>query len=257
MGDYRRSVDVDADPDVVRWTVAERGDLWWTTNAIIDSRPGGFCHFRFPAAGFHAGFRVVRNDGAVVEWFCIDSVHPRSSGYTDRHEWVGTTVRFTIEPKAHGAVSLHFEHAGLKESLAHYVGDSDPWRFYLDSIKKVAEKSQGAPFAGGRPGTRTAGLVPVIVFYAVAAERVDEAKAVISRFIAVIEKSEPETFVYRSYQHAADAGVFVHYMLFKNEAARARHSASEHCTAFRVALHPLCTKDPEFFSGALFDEAAG
>jgi len=110
MTDFAHDIVIGADPEAVRHLLAERGDAWWTTNAVIHAEPGGFCEFRFPAAGFHAAVRVKTNRPGLVEWWCVDSLHPRSNGFKNRRDWVGTTIRFELEAKGAGATLLKLRH---------------------------------------------------------------------------------------------------------------------------------------------------
>jgi hypothetical protein len=70
MADFVHELEIAASPDSLRKLIAERGDAWWTTNALIDSQVGGSCEFRFPAAGFHASVRVIRNSKDLGSIIC-------------------------------------------------------------------------------------------------------------------------------------------------------------------------------------------
>jgi uncharacterized protein YndB with AHSA1/START domain len=154
MADFVHELEIAAPPDTVRKLLADRGDAWWTTNAVIDSQVGGSCEFRFPAAGFHASVRVVKNSGDLVEWYCVDSATPKSSGFKNLHDWIGSTIAFRLTPAA-GGTHLRLEHRGLGESAEFYSTRDNVWAHYLDSLKKLAETGAGAPYQGGPPGTRT------------------------------------------------------------------------------------------------------
>ena len=153
VADFVHELEIAASPDTVRKLLAERGDAWWTTNAVIDSQVGGSCEFRFPEAGFHASVRVVKNSEELVEWYCVDSATPKSSGFKNLHDWIGSTIAFRLTPAA-GGTHLRLEHRGLGESAEFYSTRENVWAHYLDSLKKLAETGAGAPFQGGPPGTR-------------------------------------------------------------------------------------------------------
>lgn len=256
MTDFAHALTIEADAESVRRAAASRGDAWWTTNAIIQDREGGFCEFRFPAAGFHAAFRVMANRPGLVEWYCTDSEHPKSSGFKDRREWVGTTVRFEIEALGERRTRLKFRHAGLVESMECFDTCSNIWGFYLQSLKKLIETGKGEPFAGGAPGTQSEGLIAHMVPFRVRADKLEIATAAIRDFIDNIERHEPDTLVYRSYQEAGDRQSFVHYMLFKDAAAHVRHRESAYCADFVKTLYPCCEKKPVPLDLRLVREAA-
>jgi quinol monooxygenase YgiN len=256
MSDFEQSVVIGVDAERVHEIAAKRADAWWTTNAIINDREGGYCEFRFPAGGFHAAFRVMANTPKLVEWTCVDSEHPKSSGFKDLREWVGTTVRFVIEPLGDRRTRLTFRHSGLVESLECFDSCSNIWGFYLHSLKKLAETGTGDPFAGGRPGTRTEGLVALMVPFRVRPDKAAVAEAAIGLFIDHIESNEPDTLIYRSYRDANDPLSYVHYMAFRDGDAHARHFDSACCADFVKALYPCCEKTPAPVSLGLFREAA-
>jgi len=256
MTDFAHDIVIGADPEAVRRLLAERGDAWWTTNAVIHAEPGGFCEFRFPAAGFHAAVRVKTNRPGLVEWWCVDSLHPRSNGFKNRRDWVGTTIRFELEPQGDGATLLKLRHLGLGESATFYSEIFNVWAFYLESLKSLAETGKGRPFEGGEPGAQSVGMVAAMVPFKVRPEAVADALAAIDEFISAIEANETGTMVYRSYRTGPDAADFIHYMLFKDEAAHQAHRDSPYCAAFVGRLYPLCLDLPQPQTLDLYREAA-
>ncbi|MEO9512928.1 MAG: antibiotic biosynthesis monooxygenase family protein [Flavobacteriaceae bacterium] len=76
--------------------------------------------------------------------------------------------------------------------------------------------------------------------YKVKAEAVDTIKKVVARFISKIEKNEPGTLFYKSFQEEEDPTRFVHIMTFANTEAQRAHKKSAYCTEFTNALYPLC-----------------
>jgi quinol monooxygenase YgiN len=253
VADFFHQLDIAAPPDTVRELIAARGDRWWTTNAVINPEVGGINEFRFPAAGFHATVRVVTNSPGTLEWHCLDSANPPS--FRDRHDWIGSTIRFILEPTTTGT-HVRLEHRGLGESAEFYRTKSNVWGFYLESLRKLAESGRGDPYQGGRPGTRTEGLVAELVSFRIKPGKIDTAIGAIQTFIDHIEKHEPETLVYRSYRDGNDSNAFFHYMIFKDEAAHKRHRESEYCKAFVGVLYPCCEAPPQMFALSLNREAA-
>ena len=75
---------------------------------------GGQGSFQFPKAGFYAIVRVDRFEAdRCVGWTCTDSKYPDSSGFDNLRDWIGTRLRFEIEPVESGKSRLIFTHAGL------------------------------------------------------------------------------------------------------------------------------------------------
>jgi quinol monooxygenase YgiN len=255
MADFVHELDIAASPDRLRKLIAERGDAWWTTNALIDSQVGGSCEFRFPAAGFHASVRVMRNSEDSVMWYCLDSASPKSSGFKNLHDWIGSKITFRLAPAASGT-RLRLDHQDLGESAEFYNTGFNVWAYYLDSLKKLAETGVGAPYQGGRPGTRTAGLVAKTVSFRVKPGQIATAEAAIVTFIDNIERHEPDTLAYRSYRDVEDPNSFTHTMLFKDADAYARHRDSAYCAAFVRVLYPCCEALPRAVGLSLFREAA-
>lgn len=260
MVDFVHEIEIAADSATVRDLIAKRGDLWWTTNAVISDVEGGACEFRFPSAGFYAAVRVLKNAPGLIEWRCVGSTQSpsalRASGGTDTHEWVGTTIRFKIEPIASARTRLRLEHLGLGASADFYSTKNNVWAFYLSSLKKLAETGAGEPFQGGRPGSQTEGLVVLTVTFEVQPDKVELATQAIATFIENIERNEPDTLVYRSYRDLEEPNNFVHYMIFRSPDAHNKHRDSSYCAAFVKVLYPCCVDTPRMTPLALFREAA-
>src|SRR5579859_1591975 len=100
MANFIHEVDISASIETVRDLIARRAEAWWTTNAVISDQEGGACEFRFPAAGFYAAVRVMKNAPDLIEWRCVGSTQSpaalKASGGADVHEWVGTLIRFLL-----------------------------------------------------------------------------------------------------------------------------------------------------------------
>src|ERR1700681_2036495 len=130
MADFVQELKIAASPDSLRKLIAERGDAWWTTNALIDSQVGGSCEFRFPAAGFHALVHVMKNSEELVEWYCVDSAMPKASGFKNLHDWIGSIIACRLTPAA-GGTNLRLQHRGLAESAEFYSPRDNVWAHYL------------------------------------------------------------------------------------------------------------------------------
>ena len=151
MADFEHRTTIAAAPETVRRLLTERGEDWWTTDAVVDGKPGGISMFRFPGAGFFATLRVRTNEPGLFEWECLDSRNERAAGTAGERDWVGSTVRFAITPAGDGATDLVLRHSGLGPSADYYKNEFNVWGYYLDSLKALAETGRGNPYEGGRP----------------------------------------------------------------------------------------------------------
>lgn len=198
---------------------------------------------------------MLTNTPTLVEWYCVASEHSRSAGYKDRREWVGTTVKFDIERLGDNQTRLNFRHAGLVELMECYGSCSNIGGFYLQSVKKLAEFGKGDPFAGGgreqraKPWWRIwspAACAPTASLWRRRHREIQRRD----------RRDEPDTLMYRSYRDAKDPLSFVHYMLFKDAAAHAKHRGSAYCADFVKTLYPCREQKPEPVNLELFREAA-
>lgn len=119
---------------------------WWTTNTDYDNRPGSIAHMQFPGNGFFAKMKVVAlKPDALVHWKCIDAAHPPDAGFADPKDWVGTEVKFEIEPVSDKETKLTFTHIGLTPLECHDLCSSI-WSFYIGtSLKALVETGTGQP----------------------------------------------------------------------------------------------------------------
>ncbi|MEX0314118.1 MAG: putative quinol monooxygenase [Allomuricauda sp.] len=88
-------------------------------------------------------------------------------------------------------------------------------------------------------------MIHVFVPYKIRPESIEVVKATIAKFISEIEKNEPETLLYKSFQQTDDPTCFTHVMTFKNAAAEMLHKKSSYCREFTDVLYPLCEIMPK------------
>ncbi len=77
-------------------------------------------------------------------------------------------------------------------------------------------------------------------------ESLTKCEQAIREFIDYIKTHEPDTLLYTAMQETGDATSFLHYFIFKDEAARERHSNSEGVKRFTAVLYPECLAPVEF-----------
>jgi hypothetical protein len=87
---------------------------------------------------------LVRNQRVV--WECIEQFH-ESDTLSVHDEWVGTILRWDIEPQPGGS-RVAFVHEGLVPKLQCYEICEAGWdRFFVASLKSFLETGVGQPFA--------------------------------------------------------------------------------------------------------------
>jgi uncharacterized protein YndB with AHSA1/START domain len=125
--------DVDAPPPTVlaALTTTEGIRGFWTTCADVPSRVGETVEVGFAIASAPFDLRLERSDSSGVVW--------RTQTYPPH--WVGTSVRWDVEPRGGGA-TVSFRHAGFAEPKeAGRVAFT--WGRVMVALKRYAET--GAP----------------------------------------------------------------------------------------------------------------
>jgi uncharacterized protein YndB with AHSA1/START domain len=139
-----------ATPESLYQALATREGIagWWTKFTSFDDRLGSIAEMRFPEAGFYAKFKVlVLTPSKLVQWECLDSMHPEKSGFADLAEWNGTKVRFEITPRDGERCKLTFTHEGLVPRLECNETCRSIWSFYIGtSLRGLLEKGRGEPY---------------------------------------------------------------------------------------------------------------
>lgn len=84
-----------------------------------------------------------------------------------------------------------------------------------------------------------------IVRFEVRDGNVEEAREAIRDLVAAIEKTEPGTLFYASYQSRDNPNLFASFMIFRDAEANRAHAGTEHVEAFVARLYPLCVTTPQ------------
>ena len=95
-------------------------------------------------------------------------------------------------------------------------------------------------------------MITIFTPFQVDPDKLETAKACIAAFVSEIEKNEPQTLIYRSYQDQNDPLRFIHFMQFQDAAAHERHRSSSYVQEFVKVLCPCCTVQPHFHQVELF-----
>lgn len=77
-------------------------------------------------------------------------------------------------------------------------------------------------------------------------------KQAIDEFVAYVRANEPDTLLYTSLQDKEDPTRFLHYFIFRDEAAREIHSSSEAVNRFTASLYPNLVERVEFAEYMVF-----
>ena len=95
-------------------------------------------------------------------------------------------------------------------------------------------------------------MITIFIPFQVDPAKLETAKSCIAAFVYEIEKNEPQTLIYRSYQDQNDTLRFIHFMQFQDAAAYERHRTSSYVQEFVRVLAPCCTVEPDLHQVELF-----
>lgn len=119
---------------------------WWTGGRIAEE-VGGTSRLEFGESGW-TELRVERLDpDSAVVWACVAQ---DIANFDPRDEWVGTTIRFSLEPLDEGVrrTKLEFVHEGLA-GLGCEEMCTKGWSHYIGvSLKGLVERNEGASGPG-------------------------------------------------------------------------------------------------------------
>jgi uncharacterized protein YndB with AHSA1/START domain len=147
MNHYQQTLVIDAAPSAVyaALTTAEGLRGWWTPECTVDTHVGGVIHLHFGQTRKDMCIEQLDTNRGV-RWFCTRA-RIASEDLTHKDEWVGTEIAFRLTPTFDGKTRLDFEHVGLVPSLECYAMCERGWRYFLGSLKQLAETGRGTPWA--------------------------------------------------------------------------------------------------------------
>ena len=135
MTDVLFRFDVDASPETVLEAIKTTDGIkgFWTSRADVPAEVGQTVKVEFAIAPAPFDLRLEQSDDSTVVW--------RTETFPPH--WVGTTVRWDVEPRDDGA-SVRFRHAGF--------GDDDEagmvaytWGQIMVRLKEYAESGRRNP----------------------------------------------------------------------------------------------------------------
>ena len=139
MPDIMHLIKIPAPPDRVyqALTTSEGIRNWWTRDADLDPKVGGWGEFRFYGG---AGVTKVRVDELKppvrVGWTTMSANAPGG--------WDGTTITFDLRAEGSDTM-LSFAHRGFKEGNEGYALVNTGWAYYLVSLQQYLQTGRGAP----------------------------------------------------------------------------------------------------------------
>jgi uncharacterized protein YndB with AHSA1/START domain len=127
--------DVDAAPQGVlqALTTTEGIRGFWTSRADVPPEVGGTLKLGFPVAPLPFDLRLEQSDDRTVAW--------RTESFPPH--WVGTTIRWDVEPRDEGS-TVNFRHDGFSED-GHAGHAAFTWGQIMVQLKKYAESGHPAP----------------------------------------------------------------------------------------------------------------
>ncbi len=140
---YQRVIIVSAKPRAAYRALTEEFAEWWAPSSNDITAAGDVVTFRFEPTFWT--FRVARlAPERLIELECTDANHvPEGLPETISKEWVGTKIRWTIEPHGSGS-KISLIHEGLVPLLGCYGICEAGWdHFFVNSLKAHLDKSAG------------------------------------------------------------------------------------------------------------------
>ena len=131
MTHFTHALEIEASPAAIYAAITTAAGLrgWWTETCDV--------------VNVDDGLLVVELNDREVRWTCVDA---RIVGLDRPDEWIGTSIRFRMQPNGAGRTRLDFEHVGLTPALECYGICEDGWRHFLASLKSWLETGQGTPY---------------------------------------------------------------------------------------------------------------
>ncbi len=118
---------------------------WWTQQSEVYPHIGGIATFHFGKKTYVVMKITKLHPNNEVVWKCVEQYF-KTSGTDKTDEWVGTTVKISINENKDGTTTLTFHHDGLTPKLFCYEDCRKGWNKYLKSLKKYLETGKGSPY---------------------------------------------------------------------------------------------------------------
>jgi uncharacterized protein YndB with AHSA1/START domain len=112
-------------------------DRWWSLRA--EGWPGRGAVFALDFGPGHDHWRAQVTEYAPSHTFELELVEAMP-------DWVGTRVRFELEPASDANTRLRFAHLGWPHASEHYRVSSFCWAMYLRLLRRNVETGEVVPY---------------------------------------------------------------------------------------------------------------
>jgi uncharacterized protein YndB with AHSA1/START domain len=141
MADIAIQIDTTADPAAAYAALTTTDGVagWWTTRNQTSGAVGEVDRMWFPDAPMAWELRVDEAvPSKVLARHCVG----------DPPQWVGTDVRFALEPAPQGGTRVLFDHTGFAQVDEMFRVVTLGWAQMLLRLKQYLDSGQPAPFFG-------------------------------------------------------------------------------------------------------------
>src|SRR5579859_7630624 len=139
MAEMHHEITIEAPPEkIFEALTTEKGfKAWWTPDCQAKPTVGSVATFGFFKRAVVFKMKIAElTPGKTVRWRCDG----------DWEEWIGTTLRFDLEPGRKGGTLLRFNHAGWATTRGVYAECNTSWGALMVHIKNYAEGGKPDPF---------------------------------------------------------------------------------------------------------------
>jgi len=140
--DYRKSVIINSNKELVFRALTEEIDKWWSSIENSSTREGDVFKISFGPESYWR-FKVLEIEiPERIVWECIESHQNHNLKGIDE-EWINSKMYWEIS-NSNGNVKVQFLHKGLVSTGVCYEVCSSAWNFYImDSLKNYLETGVG------------------------------------------------------------------------------------------------------------------
>ncbi len=139
MSEMLHEVEIEASPEKVFEALTTEAGLkgWYTTDCKAKPVVGSLATLGFLKRAVVFKMRMVElTQAKAVRWRCEG----------DWEEWIGTTLRFDLEPWGKGGTRVRFNHAGWLSTRGVYASCNTTWGALMILLKKYSEGKNPGPF---------------------------------------------------------------------------------------------------------------
>jgi uncharacterized protein YndB with AHSA1/START domain len=139
MSEMLHEIEIEASPEKVFEALTTEAGFkgWWTVDSEAKPAVGSLSTFGFFKRAVVFKMRVVELTPAkTVRWHCEG----------DWEEWIGTKLRFDLEPWNNSGTRVRFNHAGWLSTRGDFARCNTSWGALMVLLKSYSEGKQPGPF---------------------------------------------------------------------------------------------------------------